>query len=120
MFRDAPSMEGRRPPSALGLGALLALLLAWGTAAWADPVRAPRAASSSGAKGGQAPVVGDVIDITGVRERPRGDTRIPWAAPEGFAKTPETTAGHTLRDEVVRPVDRESLRRLMEVERLLN
>jgi len=106
-----PRPRGRRRAAVL----LAVLLSAGGPAiALADPVKAhpPAAADRQ--------VVGDVIDITGLRERPRGDTRLPWAAPEGFARGAEPTPGRTLRDEVLQPVDREELRRLLEVERSLN
>ncbi len=62
---------------------------------------------------------GTVIDITGLMARPRGDTRIPWAAPEGFSRDLQIDFGRVLRDEVLSPVDRPTLRRRMEVERSL-
>lgn len=105
------SIRGRRP-AALALALALALGAAAPAAAEPAGSRSPAAADRQ--------VVGEVIDITGLRERPRGDTRLPWALPEGFTRAPEAAPGHTLRDEVLRPVDREELRRLLEVERLLN
>jgi hypothetical protein len=65
-------------------------------------------------------VQGEVIDITGLMERPRGDTRLPWTLPEGFARSPEAPGGRALREEVLRPVERAELQRLLEVERLLS
>lgn len=62
---------------------------------------------------------GTVIDITGLMARPRGDTRIPWARPEGFSRDLQIDFGKVLRDEVLSPVDRPTLRRRMEVERSL-
>jgi hypothetical protein len=52
-------------------------------------------------------------------DRPRGDTRLPWTAPEGFAREPDVVFGRALRDEVLTPVDRNELRRLLELERSL-
>jgi hypothetical protein len=112
MSADLPT-PGRRPAAVL-LGVALALF-AGACPALADPVKAHPPAASDGQK-----VEGEVIDIMGLRERPRGDTRLPWAAPEGFTRTPEATPGRTLRDEVLQPVDREELRRLLEVERSVN
>lgn len=63
---------------------------------------------------------GSVIDITGLMARPRGDTRIPWTRPEGFSRDLQIDFGKVLRDEVLSPVDRPTLRRRMEVERSLN
>jgi len=106
-----PRPWGRRRAAVL----LAFLAFAGGpAAALADPVKAhpPAAADRQ--------VVGEVIDITGLRERPRGDTRLPWAPPEGFSRNAEATPGRTLREEVLQPVDREALQRLLEVERSLN
>jgi|GEM_PF-2896983 hypothetical protein len=113
--RRSPGRTGPGPRAAAALlGACLAL--AWAAPAAADPVKTAPAAPPAG-----SPVLGgEVIDITGLRERPRGDTRLPWTLPEGFARAPEAPAGQALRDEVLRPVDREALKRLLEVERLLN
>lgn len=98
----------RRPRRAVGRGALLLAVL---LAAWA----APAAAQDGGRQ-----VVGEVIDITGVMERPRGDTRLSWTLPEGFTRSPELPVGRALRDEILRPVERDEILRLLEVERLLS
>jgi len=67
----------------------------------------------------QQQVTGEVIDVTGLMERPRGDTRLPWAPPDGFAREPDATFGRALREEVLTPVDRNEVRRLLELERAL-
>jgi hypothetical protein len=109
-----PSIR-RRLLGALCVAAVLAVVLGISAPARADPVK------THPPSGADREVVGDVIDITGLRERPRGDTQLPWALPEGFKRAPaEAMPDHSLRDEVLRPVDREELRRLLEVERLLN
>jgi hypothetical protein len=109
-----PSIRRRRAAAACS-GLVLAAVLAVSAPAWADPVKT-HPPSTAGRE-----VVGDVIDITGLRERPRGDTQLPWALPEGFTRAPaEPEPDHSLRDEVLHPVDREELRRLLEVERQLN
>jgi hypothetical protein len=64
-------------------------------------------------------VAGGVIEITGVMERPRAETRLPWAAPDGFAREPDVAFGRALREEILTPVDRNDLRRLLELERSL-
>jgi len=87
----------------------------------------PLAAHAQGAKGGATgaspqatqEVAGGVIEITGVMERPRAETRLPWAAPDGFAREPDVAFGRALRDEILTPVDRNDLRRLLELERSL-
>lgn len=64
-------------------------------------------------------VMGEIIDVTGMMERPRGDTRLPWTLPEGFGREPDVPFGRALHDEVLTPVDRNELIRLLEVERTL-
>jgi hypothetical protein len=82
-----------------------------------------RTAKPAGPKGAppqaEQQVTGEVINITGLMDRPRGDTRLPWTAPEGFAREPDVVFGRALRDEVLTPVDRNELRRLLELERSL-
>jgi hypothetical protein len=64
-------------------------------------------------------VKGELIDITGVMEKPRGETPLPWAAPEGKSLTLEVDFGRSLRGEVLAPVSREALSRRMAAERAL-
>lgn len=64
-------------------------------------------------------VAGGVIEITGVMERPRAETPLPWAAPGGFAREPDVAFGRALREEILTPVDRNDMRRLLELERSL-
>ena len=82
--------------------------LAQGPAGAADPTT-----------GAEHQVMGEVIDVTGLRERPRGDTTLPWSPPEGFGTQVDVDFGRALRDEVLAPVDRNELKRLLEVERSL-
>lgn len=62
---------------------------------------------------------GDVIDITGFMEWPKGDTSVPWDPPEKFERGVGLVYGLSLKDEVFQPVDRDDLTRQMEVERAL-
>jgi len=64
-------------------------------------------------------VVGDVIDITGFMERPRGDTRIAWDPPGGFDRSSDVQFGRMLWEEVLTPVSRQTLERRMDIEREL-
>jgi hypothetical protein len=83
------------------------------------PKSAPRSAPTSVPADATQQVTGGVIDVTGLMDRPRGDARLPWAAPEGFAREPDVTFGRALQDEILTPVDRNDLRRLLELERAL-
>jgi len=123
MCRSAPRNGGRRRTRARR-GALLAwtaaLCLALPVAAHAQGrPRTGTAAEPKGTPPVSQQVTGEVIDVTGLMDRPRGDTRLPWAPPEGFAREPDVTFGRALRDEVLTPVDRNELRRLLELERSL-
>ena len=62
---------------------------------------------------------GEVIDITGFMEWPKGDTSISWTRPEGFRRDTDLVFGLSLKAEVFRPVDRESLKRTIEVQHRL-
>jgi hypothetical protein len=64
-------------------------------------------------------VMGEMVDVTGLMERPRGDTTLPWSPPGGFGSAPDVPFGRALRDEILTPVDRNELKRLLEVERSL-
>lgn len=70
--------------------------------------------------GADTPAVSGVIDITGLMEQPRGNTRIPWTLPRGFDRTPGIDHGRTLREEILIPVERDALKHQMEVERILS
>jgi hypothetical protein len=114
MCRSAEQTGGRRrtrprPGAYLALAAVLCFSV-------------PTAAHAQGGRGkpeASQQVAGEVIDVTGLMERPRGNTRLPWAAPGGFAREPDVDFGRALRDEVLTPVDRNELRRLLELERSL-
>jgi hypothetical protein len=62
---------------------------------------------------------GEVIDITGFMEWPRGDTSLTWTRPESFKRDTDLVFGLALKDEVFRPVDRDNLKRTMAVQRAL-
>lgn len=116
MCRSARQTGGRRRPRArrratLALLALLCLIAPVAAHAQGGRAKAPA--------GDTQQVTGEVIDVTGLMERPRGDTRLPWAAPGGFAREPDASFGRALREEVLTPVDRNELRRLLELERAL-
>lgn len=128
MCRNAPGTAGRgrtRTRRGAILGWVAALGLAFPLAAHAEgPPKAGAAPAPKGGPAAKAPqstqqVTGEVIDVTGLMDRPRGDTPLPWAAPEGFAREPDVTFGRALRDEALTPVDRNELRRLLELERSL-
>ncbi len=92
---------------------MLAVLLWVGLLA----VWSPQALAAEAKKGNS--VQGNVINITGFREWPRGDTRLGWTMPEPFDLNPDLVYGLGLQSEMVAPVERLRMKRRLEVERLL-
>ncbi|MBI5136448.1 MAG: hypothetical protein HZA24_03820 [Nitrospirae bacterium] len=102
------------------LGVFLLGCLLWvpGTAL-ADQQGGRERAGQADADAARLAAEGDVIDITGFMEWPKGDTSVPWDPPEKFERGVGLVYGLSLKDEVFQPVDRDDLTRQMEVERAL-
>jgi len=104
---------------------LICLCLFMPLSAQADPPKLSRATGAISAARDVAPAADeaeavDVIDVTGFMEWPRGDSRVGWQRPARFQRNTDLVFGLSLKNEVLRPVDRDGLRRAMRVQRLLS
>jgi len=62
----------------------------------------------------------DVIDISGCRERPRGETAVAWTRPAGLQRETGLRFGRALRQEIFTPVSRVGMARRMAVIRAVS